>query len=76
MAGDTNSEETIITAADDLVDWQENIILSYKHPRALNIMVSEKIIKHNYMCVRRGLGFPVGEGYGLCSAGISKTHRC
>ncbi len=44
MAGDTNSEETIITAADDLVDWQQNVILSYKHPRALNIMLRDNII--------------------------------
>ncbi len=44
MAGDTNSEETIITAADDLVDWQENVILAYKHPQALNIMLRDNII--------------------------------
>ncbi len=44
MAGDTNSEETIITATDDLKDWQENVILAYNHPQALRIMLSENII--------------------------------
>ena len=44
MAGDTNSVETIITATDDLKDWQENVILAYNHPQALRIMLSENII--------------------------------
>ena len=44
MGGDTSSVETILTAADDLIDWQENVILSYNHPQALRIMLSENII--------------------------------
>ncbi len=44
MGGDTRSEKTELATADALTDWLENVLLSYNHPQALRIMLSENII--------------------------------
>ena len=45
MGGDIGSEDKhVATISEDMIEWSENVILSYNHPQAHHIMLANGII--------------------------------
>ena len=45
MCGDTGSEDkNVATISEDMAEWEENVVLSFNHPQAHQIMLADGII--------------------------------